>query len=31
MGIYVITGATSGIGAKTAEILREREIGRAHV
>ena len=24
MGIYVITGATSGIGAKTAEILRER-------
>ena len=39
MGIYVITGATSGIGAKTAEILRERghevvnidlnEIGRA--
>ena len=34
MGIYVITGATSGIGAKTAEILRERghevvKIGRA--
>ena len=26
MGIYVITGATSGIGAKTAEILR----GRGH-
>ena len=24
MGIYVITGASSGIGAKTAEILRER-------
>ena len=24
MGIYVITGATSGIGAKTAEILRAR-------
>lgn len=24
MGIYVITGATSGIGAKTAEVLRER-------
>ena len=24
MGIYVITGATSGIGAKTAEILRSR-------
>ncbi len=23
MGIYVITGATSGIGAKTAEVLRE--------
>ena len=24
MGVYVITGASSGIGAKTAEILRER-------
>ena len=24
MGIYIITGASSGIGAKTAEVLRER-------
>ena len=24
MGIYVITGATSGIGAKTASILKEQ-------